>query len=312
MHVEDHPLDYYDFEGVIAAGEYGAGDVVVWDWGVWALAEGDDPMAEIARGGLHFALLGEKLRGRFALVRRGDRRGRNEWMLFKKHDDDAVAGWNPEDYPRSVKSGRTNDEVRDAPTAGWTGQANWAAPTADELSALDDLKTKGNWTLGGHELHLTNLDKTLFPPRGRRRRPITKRDLIRHYATIAPAMLPYLADRAVNMHRYPNGVGSKGFWHKEVPSHAPEWIRRWRNRDADPGETQQYVVPDSAATLAWLANFGALELHPWTSTVDAPPSRRGRCSTSTPVATMTSTTWSSWPACIAPPSSTSASTAVRR
>ena len=76
MHVEDHPLDYYDFEGVIAAGEYGAGDVVVWDWGVWALAEGDDPMAEIANGGLHFALLGEKLRGRFALVRRGGRRRR--------------------------------------------------------------------------------------------------------------------------------------------------------------------------------------------------------------------------------------------
>ena len=221
MHVEDHPLDYYDFEGVIAAGEYGAGDVVVWDWGIWALAEGDDPMAEIAKGDLHFALLGEKLRGRFALVRRGDRRGRNEWMLFKKHDDDAVAGWNPEDHPRSVKSGRSNDEVRDAPAAGWTGQANWAGPTADELAALDDLGAKGSWTLGGHELRLTNLDKVLFPPRDRRRRPITKRDLIRHYATMAPAMLPYLADRAVNMHRYPDGVGSKGFWHKEVPVPRP-------------------------------------------------------------------------------------------
>src|SRR3954462_5953880 len=191
-------------------------------------------------------------------------------MLFKKHDDDAVAGWNPEDHPRSVKSGRTNDEVRAAPAAGWTGRGNWAAPTAAELAALDDLGAKGSWMLGGHELHLTNLDKCLFPPRGRRRRPITKRDLIRHYATIAPAMLPYLADRAVNMHRYPNGVGSTGFWHKEVPSHAPEWIRRWRNRDADPGETQEYIVADSAATLAWLANFGALELPPWTSTIDAP------------------------------------------
>ena len=50
MHVEDHPLDYFDFEGVIAAGEYGAGDVIVWDWGIWALAEGDDPMAEIEHG----------------------------------------------------------------------------------------------------------------------------------------------------------------------------------------------------------------------------------------------------------------------
>jgi bifunctional non-homologous end joining protein LigD len=192
-------------------------------------------------------------------------------MMFKKHDDDAVAGWNPEDHPRSVKSGRSNDEVRDAAAAaGWTARASWAGPTSDELDALDDLGAKGPWMLGGRELRLTNLDKVLFPPRDRRRRPITKRDLIRHYATMAPAMLPYLADRAVNMNRYPDGAGSTGFWHKEVPSHAPEWIRRWRNPDADPGETQQYVVPDSAAALAWLANFGALELHPWTSTVDAP------------------------------------------
>ena len=44
-HVEDHPLDYFDFEGVIPAGEYGGGDVIVWDWGMWALAEGDDPLA---------------------------------------------------------------------------------------------------------------------------------------------------------------------------------------------------------------------------------------------------------------------------
>jgi len=54
----DHPLDYYDFAGVIAAGQYGAGDVVVWDWGVWALADGDDPLAEIAKGSLHCKRLG--------------------------------------------------------------------------------------------------------------------------------------------------------------------------------------------------------------------------------------------------------------
>ena len=277
MHVEDHPLDYYDFEGVIAAGEYGGGDVIVWDWGRWALAEGDDPLEEIAKGDLHLALLGEKLRGRFALVRRGRdgrererEREREQWLLIKKRDDDAVPGWDPEDHPRSVKSGRTNDEVLAAPAASWSGRASWAGPTRDELSALDDLGTTGHWTLGGRELRLTNLDKVLFPGRGRGGKPLTKRDLVRHYAEMAPVMLPYLAERAVNMHRYPDGVGSKGFWHKEAPSHAPDWIRRWRNPDADPGETLDYIVPDSAASLAWLANFGALELHPWTSKVGAP------------------------------------------
>jgi bifunctional non-homologous end joining protein LigD len=269
VHVEDHPLDYYDFEGVIAPGEYGGGDVIVWDWGTWSLVEGDEPLEAIANGDLHFELRGEKLGGRFALVRRASD-GQEQWLLIKKRDDAAVLGWEPEDHPRSVKSGRTNDEVRAAPAASWTSSASWAGPSADDLAALDELGKSGTWDLGGHELRLTNLDKVLFPPRGRSRTPLTKRDLIRHHAVMAPAMLAYLADRPVNMHRYPDGVGSKGFWHKAVPSHAPGWLRRWRNEEADPGETEEYIVPDSAAALAWLANFGAIELHPWTSTINAP------------------------------------------
>jgi bifunctional non-homologous end joining protein LigD len=71
----------------------------------------------------------------------------------------------------------------------------------------------------------------------------------------------------MNLHRYPDGIDKKGFWHKAVPSHAPEWIRRWRNEEADEGETENYAVLESPAALAWAANFGAIELHPWTSTV---------------------------------------------
>jgi bifunctional non-homologous end joining protein LigD len=262
-HVEDHPLDYFAFEGVIPAGEYGGGDVIVWDWGTWALAEGDDPLEAVADGDLHLALLGEKLRGRFALVRRGGR-GRDEWLLIKKHDDDAVRGWNPEDHPRSVKSGRTNDEVRAAPAASWTGSANWAGPTADELAALDELGRAGRWTLGDHEVRLTNLDKVMLPGRDGER-PLTKRDLVRHHATMAPAMLPYLAERPVSMHRFPDGVTGKGVWPTAVPSHAPSWLRRWRDEKG-----HERVVPDSAASLAWLANHGAIELHPSTATVADP------------------------------------------
>jgi bifunctional non-homologous end joining protein LigD len=140
----------------------------------------------------------------------------------------------------------------------------------ESLRALDRLGANGEWEFDGVALALTNLDKVLFPPRRTRDRPVTKRDLIRYYASIAPSMLPYLADRALNMHRYPNGVDKPGFWHKEVPSHAPEWITRWHYEAADPDETQYYIVADRPATLPWLANFGAVELHAWTSTIDAP------------------------------------------
>ena len=70
--------------------------------------------------------------------------------------------------------------------------------------------------------------------------------------------------------RYPDGVTKPGFWHKEVPDHAPAWIARWHCEEAEPGETQCYVVVDRPATLAWMANFGAIDLHAWTSRIDAP------------------------------------------
>ena len=115
VHVEDHPLEYFDFEGVIPGGEYGGGDVIVWDWGTWTITGGVDPIAAAEAGDLHFDLSGEKLKGHFALVRRGDRGSKEQWLLVHKHDVHAVIGWDAEDHPRSVKSGRTNDEVKADP-----------------------------------------------------------------------------------------------------------------------------------------------------------------------------------------------------
>ncbi len=280
VHVEDHPMEYFDFEGVIPRGEYGGGDVIVWDWGTWEPAGTGDPAGAIERGELHFDLRGEKLAGRFVLVRRDrDRSGKDQWLLLHKNDDSARPGWDPEDHPRSVKSGRTNDEVAAAPQTLWrsdlpAGEAavplaagpppSWDPPSDDELDALEAMGTAGRWAVGDREVKLTNLDKVLFPPRGGEP-AVTKRDLVRYSAVIAPFMLPYLYDRPVNLHRYPDGVDRPGFWHKEVPGHAPEWLHRWRNAEADPGETEWYAVVDSVPALVWMANYGAVELHPWTS-----------------------------------------------
>jgi bifunctional non-homologous end joining protein LigD len=284
VHVEDHPIEYVDFEGVIPAGEYGGGDVIVWDRGTWVPHGTDDPARAVADGELHADVYGEKLRGRFVLVRTGDATGNNDreqWLLLHKHDEFAVEGWNPEDHPRSVSSGRTNDEVKADPDRLWRSDlpaANAAielrapvfdGPTDGDLRALDVMGEAGTWEVFGRRLKLTNLDKLLFPGLGRQP-PVTKREFVAYAARIAPVVLPYLEGRAVNMHRYPNGATQNGFWHKQLPDHAPEWLARWHNPDADPGETTTYLVVNEPAALVWAANFGALEWHPWTSRIDAP------------------------------------------
>ena len=283
FHVEDHPIEYFDFEGVIPAGEYGGGDVIVWDAGTWEPYKEADPGQAVRDGELHAELHGEKLRGRFVLVRtsRADS-DQDEWLLLHKHDDFAVAGWDAEDHPHSVLSGRTNDEVKADPERMWRSDlpaarasillktSAVAPPGSDELAELDALKESGTWSVFGRELRVTNLDKVLFPARNRREKPVTKRDLLRYAAEIAPTILPYLSRRALNMHRFPNGAETKGFWHKELPSHAPDWVPRWDNPEADEGETRTYLVVDEPAALVWAANFGALEWHAWTSRVDHP------------------------------------------
>jgi bifunctional non-homologous end joining protein LigD len=285
VHTEDHPMDYAYFEGVIPKAEYGGGDVIVWDRGTWVPSGADDPGAAVGRGELHFDLYGEKLAGRFVLARRRARAGdfgkdKEQWVLVHKHDDAAVEGWDPEEHPQSVLSARTNDEVAAAPQAMWQSEApaahaevplvgadaaQQAAATDDELAALDALGAKGTWTVAGRELVLTNLDKVLFP--GAAGPPLTKRDLVRYHARIAPYLLPYLVGRPVNLNRFPDGTAKPGFWQKEVPGHAPDWLRRWHDREAEPGDTQNYFVLDSTPALVWMANYGAVELHPWTSRI---------------------------------------------
>ena len=108
VHVEDHPIEYGDFEGIIPEGNYGAGAVIVWDRGVWVPLE--DPVAGLAKGKLLFELRGYKLRGVWTLVK--IKKGVKEWLLIKERD--AYTAKNGATFPPgSVLSGLTVEELRD-------------------------------------------------------------------------------------------------------------------------------------------------------------------------------------------------------
>ena len=139
----------------------------------------------------------------------------------------------------------------------------------DELNALDASGKEGVWQVGGHELKLTNLDKALFEADP----PVTKRELIRYFARIAPTMLPHLVDRPLNLQRFPNGAGAPGFWQKDIPASAPAWLTRWRETGLDgrqDRDANDHLIADRAATLAWLGNQASFEIHAWTGRLPEP------------------------------------------
>ncbi len=152
--VEDHPLEYADFEGVIPKGQYGAGAVMVWDSGTWSTDE-KDPHRAIKKGKLSFTLTGEKLKGGWTLTRMGGR-GRDgdvqNWLLIKHDDAAASKRKDPlEQQPESVASGRSLDEIAEAADAKWASDGQSGARGQEKKSGTKGKRstTKGKRTRPG-------------------------------------------------------------------------------------------------------------------------------------------------------------------
>ena len=151
--------------------------------------------------------------------------------------------------------------------------------TDAELSDLARLPVKSTWRVGGFELSLTNLDKVLFPARPARpgagsggatpeEAPVTKRDLVDYLCRIAPTLLPHLAERALNLQRFPDGAAGPAFWQKQIPATAPAWLRLWHETGVEDRSANDHLVADRVASLAWLGNQAAFEFHPWTARIE--------------------------------------------
>src|ERR1700686_1797888 len=112
VHVEDHPLEYRKFEGVIPKGQYGGGEVIVWDQGTYKLEGHLDAEAQLARGELKFVLHGKKVRGSFVLVELKNSKVKNEGLLIKHRDEFADPLWDAEKHAQSIVSGRTLEDVK--------------------------------------------------------------------------------------------------------------------------------------------------------------------------------------------------------
>ncbi len=275
VRTEDHPLDYAGFEGIIPKGQYGGGTVVVWDRGTWT--PDGDPRAMLAKGRLSFTLDGDKLHGKWHLIKTKPQGNQETWLLFKSRDDEAddrrdiVA-----ERPESVVSGRTVEQVAEAPEAVWQSnrvaeptvadkRAAKIAATAPPRSKHDLLALVGKLPLG---YKLTNLDKVLYPEQG-----ITKGELIAYLAVVADWMLPHVADRPLTLVRCPEGRGKPCFYQKHILAGSPKAIAALPIEERT-GEGRRemvdYMKIRDMAGLVALAQLGTLEIHTWGSRADKP------------------------------------------
>ena len=114
----------------------------------------------------------------------------------------------------------------------------------------------------GRRIKLTNLEKVLFPEDG-----YTKADLIRYYAEVSPYLVPWLRDRPLTLKPFPDGIHGTHFYQKNKPGFTPDWITSW----TDPREPENaYVLANDMATLVWMANYTAIEIHPRLARADDP------------------------------------------
>ena len=152
------------------------------------------------------------------------------------------------------------------PTAG--GGVRDAA--LDAVEQIRSIRGDGHLEVGGHRIHVTNLDKALWPEADGRA-AATKRDMLAYYAQVAPSLLPHLRDRPITMTRYPNGITGGSFYQKHWEHDLPPFVETTRVFSSSNEADVEYLMVNNLPTLLWLAQLADIELHPWFSRTTAEP-----------------------------------------
>lgn len=119
--------------------------------------------------------------------------------------------------------------------------------------------------MNGRELKFTNLHKVYWPDE-----KIPKRDLINYYYQMAPFILPYLKNRPQSLNRFPNGINGKSFYQKDVTGKVPDWMDTYLYHAEGDDTDKHFLITNNEATLLYVANLGAIEMNPWSSTIKKP------------------------------------------
>lgn len=282
VEVEDHPLDYGDFEGTIPKGEYGGGTVMLWDRGFWSPI-GDKPPAHGLRDGeLKFTIAGDKLKGSWVLVRmKFDRTGgkRTNWLLIKHKDEWAKPGSNEQvlSKDRSVASGRTMGQIAGGKGEGpspfmlsrrkaakpddvWhsTPPQNQPPPPVKQRRSttpkITPVKAHGNVVCG---VTISKSDKVLWP--AARGKAVTKLQLAEYLATVGPWLIEHVRGRPCSLLRAPDGIDGQIFFQRHTMTGTSELVGTVKVS----GDHEPYLQIDGVAGLVAMGQIAALEFHPW-------------------------------------------------
>lgn len=230
--VEDHPLSYRTFEGVIPKGEYGGGTVMLWDKGYYNWK--NDFKEGLKKGSLKFSLDGKRLKGDWTLVRYKG----NNWLLIKESDNICLF----EDinvFNTSIKTGRTMEEIENN----------------DRKKYVSD-----NVVIDG--VTITNPDKIIF-----KKPKVTKLDIVLYYQSISKLMMPYLENRLISVIRAPLGIDGNIFFKKHLETKSKGLGKKKINNENGKKE-DYYYIKDVSGIIAEV-QMNSFEFHIWGSKINA-------------------------------------------